>query len=297
MINRQRLSRFGWTSHRCALIAGALLAVLAVAGCRPAPTPPAATVVQTVVQTVEVTRLVMVPVTVTPSPSPLFSPTPSATPTVTSTPTITPTSTPSPTITPSPTYTVPRVRILMHSQCRYGPGVAYLYKYDLYEGNFLEVIGWREILAKQTDGSWQPSVWAYLRAIGGNNPCWLSAKLFEVIQGDIYSTPEYIPLLPYRELYKPPTAVEATRDGNTVTVIWSYVWMTEDDYRGYLVEAWVCHAGQIYLAPVSYVGPNVAHLALAIPDEPGCSEPSSGRLYTVEKHGYTAWIPIPWPGF
>jgi hypothetical protein len=297
MKSERRLSRSGRVKNRYVLIASASLAILAGGGCRPAAIPPAATVVQTVIQTVEVTRLVMVPVTVTTAPSPLFSPTPSATPTETSTPTVTPTDTPTPTITPSPTYTVPQVRILMHSQCRYGPGVAYLYKYDLFEGNRLEVIGWREILAKQTDGSWQPSVWAYLRAIGGTNPCWLSAKLFEVIKGDIYSTVEYTPRLPYSELYKPPVSVEATRDGNTVTVMWSYVWMTEDDYRGYLVESWVCHAGQIYFAPVSYVGPNVDHLALEIPDEPGCSEPSSGRLYTVEKHGYTPWIPIPWPGF
>jgi hypothetical protein len=71
--------------------------------------------------------------------------------------------------------------------------------------------------------------------------------------------------------------------------------MTEDDYRGYLVESWVCHGGQLYFAPVGYTGPNVANPAVVIPDEPGCSELSGGRLYATEKHGYTPWILIPWP--
>jgi len=30
-------------------------------------------------------------------------------------------------------------------------------------------------------------------------------------------------------------------------------------------------------------------------DEAGCAEASSGLLYTVEKHGYTDPVPIPWP--
>jgi hypothetical protein len=30
-------------------------------------------------------------------------------------------------------------------------------------------------------------------------------------------------------------------------------------------------------------------------DEPGCSEPSHGRVFAVEKHGYTDPVPIIWP--
>jgi hypothetical protein len=30
-------------------------------------------------------------------------------------------------------------------------------------------------------------------------------------------------------------------------------------------------------------------------DETGCSKSSGGKLYTVEKHGYTDPVEIPWP--
>ena len=117
------------------------------------------------------------------------------------------------------------------------------------------------------------------------------------MRGDIFDAPPYTERLPFSRLYQPPKAVEAWREGNLVTVMWSSIWMTEDDYRGYLVEAWVCHNRQLYFTPVGYNGVNVAHPAVVIPDEPGCSEPSSGRLYATEKHGYTQWILIPWPNW
>jgi len=281
--------------HRGSRIAGPLFIILLGAACSSKPVFQDVTVVNTVVQTDvqtrEVTRIVEVPVTVTPSFTSIYSPTPTATATETAT------TVPTPTPTLTPTYSAPRVQILMHSACLFGPGVAYLYKYDLFEGNVLEVIGWQEILSQNHPGIWEPTVWLYIQAIGGTNPCWILSSLVKVIHGNIYETPQYTALLPFSELYQPPKAVEAWRKGNEVTVLWSSVWMTEDDYRGYLVEAWVCHAGQIYFAPVNYNGVNVAHPGLIFQDEPGCSQPSNGRLYTVEKHGYTRWIRIPWPSF
>jgi hypothetical protein len=274
---------------------GSCVVILIFSACNPQPAVPTVTiapptaVVQTVIHTVEVTRLVEVPVTVTPKPTSADSPTPTGTPTTTDTPTETPT----PTLTP--TYSAPRIRVLMWSQCRYGPGVGYLYEYDLFEGNLMEVIGWREILAQKDEGVWEPSIWLYVRALGGVNICWVNSNLVKVYQGNIFDAPPYTARMPFSELYKPPKSVEAWREGNNVTVMWSSVWMTEDDYRGYLVEAWVCRGGQLYLAPVGYKGVNVANPAVVIPDEPGCSEPSNARLYTVEKHGYTQWIRVPWP--
>jgi hypothetical protein len=280
-------------------ITTAAVTLLTSAACSPqpaAPTPSAA--VETVIHTVEVTRMVEVPVTVTPQPTSAESPTPTKSPTITDTPTESPTITDTPTPTYTPTYSAPRIRVLMWSQCRYGPGVGYLYEYDLFEGNLMEVIGWQEILAHQKDDTWEPSIWLYVRALGGGiNICWVNSNLVNVYQGDIFDAPRYTARMPFSQLYKPPVAVEAWREGNNVTVMWSSVWMTEDDYRGYLVEAWVCHGGQLYLAPVGYKGVNIANPAVVIPDEPGCSEPSNARLYTVEKHGYTQWIRVPWPGF
>jgi hypothetical protein len=282
--------------HRAAIVAG-ISAVILTAACNPQPSTPTAsllppvTILQTVIHTVEVTRLVEVAVTVTPTPTPDESPTP------TSTPTITETATPTPTPTDTPTYSPPRIRVRMWSQCRYGPGVGYLYEYDLFEGNLMEVIGWREILAQKKTGVWEPSIWLYVRAVGGVNICWVNSNLVEVVRGDIFDAPPYTSMLPVSQLYRAPKAVEAWRDGNNVTVMWSSIWMTEDDYRGYLVEAWVCRSGQLYFAPVGYTGVNVARPAVVIPDEPGCSELSGGRVYAAEKHGYTSWKLIPWPNF
>jgi hypothetical protein len=96
--------------------------------------------------------------------------------------------------------------------------------------------------------------------------------------------------------------VGAFRKGNKVTVAWSGVWMTEDDYEGYLIEAWLCQNGQLVFTPKRFKLPlsqNIEGVAqyLALTDEPGCQEPSHARIYTVEKHGYTLYVNIPWPPF
>jgi hypothetical protein len=281
--------RFGL--HRGVSLAGLLLLLLTGTACNSQPAVREVTVVQTVLQTLEVTRIIEGPVTVTPTPTPDYSPT--YTSTATETPTPFPTSTP----TSTPTYSAPRVKVLMHSACLNGPGVAYLYKYDLLTGTPMEVLGWQEILSQNKPGVWEPTVWLYIQALGGTNPCWILSSLVQVAHGNINDTPQYTSRLPLSRLYEPPNAVDAWRNGNEVTIMWSSVWMTEDDYRGYLVEAWVCHAGQIYFTPVSWVGLNIANPAVIIPDEPGCSQPSSGRVYTVEKHGYTQWRLVTWPSF
>jgi hypothetical protein len=76
--------------------------------------------------------------------------------------------------------------------------------------------------------------------------------------------------------------------------------MTEDDYRGYLIEAWVCQGGKQVFLPIGYVtsfAQNNSMMAVKVTDEPGCLDPSSARIYSVEKHGYTVWRKIPWPPY
>ena len=51
--------------------------------------------------------------------------------------------------------------------------------------------------------------------------------------------------LPKSVLYEAPDDVEAVRDGKQVTVTWDPVNMTEDDDRGYLIEARVCQDGNL----------------------------------------------------
>lgn len=248
------------------------------------PTP----IVQIVEVTSEVTRIVDVPVTSTPTLTPtlVYTYTPSLSPTITRTP--------SRTLTPEP----PRVSILEHSACLYGPGTGYLYKYGLNATVRMRVIGRNE------DGSW-----VALKA--GNDPdsnaCWLQTSQVEIISGDLREVPVLWIVLPHSlPAYQPPTVFSASRDGNEVTISWQPIWMTEDDYRGYLVEAWVCQGSKQVFVPIGYVTDvydnetsrkNGLAISVTVTDEPGCDVPSRARLYAVEKHGYTNYVMVPWPGF
>lgn len=180
--------------------------------------------------------------------------------------------------------------IVEQASCRYGPGAPYLFKYLLIGGSNLEIIGRNEL-----------GTWVEIRAIGGNNPCWVKADLMK-IKGDVMDVAPLdpqnpdtvgIPFSPY--YFHPPTGVSATRNGNEVTVFWDPYYLKEGDDSEqfpYLVEAWVCKNGQMVFTPTgSY------QTAVKIVDEPGCSMPSHARLYAVEKHGYTHWVKIPWPVF
>jgi hypothetical protein len=174
-----------------------------------------------------------------------------------------------------------RGEVLQLSNCRYGPGVPYLYKYALIEGSNLEVIGRNDL-----------GTWVLVRAIGGVNPCWVKASLMK-IKGDVMRVaPTYIPLPP-SPYYGPATGVSAARKGDEVIVSWNAVHLRAGDdseQYPYLIEAWVCTKGQLVFTPVGSYATMVT-----ISDEPGCSSASHGRLYAVEKHGYTKGVEIPWP--
>lgn len=211
--------------------------------------------------------------------SPTF--TPILNPTTTRTPTRTAIPTDTPTVTITPTYAILRGRVLELSNCRYGPGAPYLYKYALIEGSNLEVIGRNE-----------RGTWVLVRAIGGNNPCWVKASLME-INGNVLSVePTYLPL-PMSPYYGPLTFYSAAREGDDVTILWRGIQLRPGDDSGqypYLIEAWLCQGGELIFTPIgSY------ETAIKVVDEAGCREPSHARLYAVEKHGYTRWVEIPWP--
>jgi hypothetical protein len=234
------------------------------------------------------------PTTAAPSPTgtPTQSPTETSAPSATATPPpipsstskVSPTAGPSltpsrtPTITLTPTIDYPEARVRVQANCRYGPGAAYLYEWGLYPGDRVTILGRNDL------GDWvYVDPWYFI------DRCWVNTALLD-ISGDLDNVPPFYGLLPFSELYQPPTSVTAVRDGNDVHISWPAVWMTEDDYRGYLIEAWVCRERQIVFTPVAIDGTTVT-----IVDEPGCLQPSSGRLFTAEKHGYTAWRRIAWP--
>jgi hypothetical protein len=94
-------------------------------------------------------------------------------------------------------------------------------------------------------------------------------------------------------MYGPPRGVTAVRVDNEVIISWNQVKMTKDDDRGYLLELFVCQGGNYIWWTDSY--PDQFTTSYEIRDEAGCVVPSSGMLYTVEKHGFSQPVTIPWP--
>ena len=169
--------------------------------------------------------------------------------------------------------------MLMQANCRYGPGKAYLYSHGLYTGDLAEVHG------RNFSGGW-----LWIKPENLNRHCWAAASVMEVV-GDVSLLKVVQTNLPRSTLYGPPQNVRAERNGDIVVISWDSVWMTQDDYRGYLIEATVCQNGVMVWVAISVDGTSYELL-----DEKRCSPQSSGQLYTVEKHGYTDPVPIPWPG-
>jgi hypothetical protein len=207
---------------------------------------------------------------------------PTLTPTLTSTPTTTPT------FGPTSTPVVLMGTVLEHSNCRYGPGAVFLYKYGLNATAYMEIIGRDEA-----------GTWLLIHSRKGEDYCWIKASLMEV-KGDLMTVPQVDPdiILPWSPYYPNPlTGVSATRNGNEVTVFWDpLITKAGDEIKleasqmMYIIEAWVCKNGKITF---TVIGSNT--IAAKVPDEPGCTEPSHGRVYGADKHGYTPWVEIPWP--
>jgi len=212
-------------------------------------------------------------------PEPTLTPTETATPTVTSTPTVEV----SPTITATPTFAFPSVTVNKQAHCRYGPAVAYLHAADLYPGD-----------AGTVRGRFIYSNWLYIKFDKLNYFCWVAPSVVDVV-GDVST-------VAYKELnlqsigsnmYGPPGNVMAVRDGNTVTITWNKVEMTLDDSRGYLLELFVCQ--DTNLLWWTDANPDQDSTSYTVRDEAGCAQPSSGKLYTVEKHGFSEPAIILWP--
>jgi len=166
----------------------------------------------------------------------------------------------------------------MQANCRYGPSTGYLYAWGMYPGDTATVWG------RDYSGNW---LW-----IAPDNieyQCWLAKSVAEVT-GDTSRMPVAPVRLPQSSLYGPPESITTTRDGDSVTITWQRVNMTEDDNRGYMIEANVCQNEYLVWMAVSTM-----ENTYTFTDESTCSQESSGKLYTVEKHGYAGPVPIPWP--
>ncbi len=218
----------------------------------------------------------------TPTPTPTDSPTPAPSATGTPIP-------PSPTITDTPapsataTYAFPVVMVKMQAHCRYGPSKAHLRAADLYPGD-----------TGTARGRFQYSQWLYIKFDKLDYFCWVAPNVVDVT-GDI-SKINYAEVklpVPGVYLYGPPDEVSATRDGDKVTIRWSLVTMTKDKDRGYQLDLFICQNGAYLWWTASF--PDQYTTSYTVKDEKGCPAPSSGVIYTVEKHGYSKPKNIPWP--
>jgi hypothetical protein len=177
----------------------------------------------------------------------------------------------------------PDVKVHTQAHCRYGPSTAYLHAADLYPGDTGTV-----------RGRFPYSKWLHVKFDKLNYWCWVSPSVIDVT-GDLNTVRYLTPNLQAvgSNMYGPPPNVRASRNGDQVSISWDQVSMTEDDDRGYFIEAWVCQNGGFLWWTASF--PTQFTTSYTVTDEPGCSTPSSGELYTVEKHGYSLPVSIPWP--
>jgi hypothetical protein len=224
--------------------------------------------------------------TITPTATFTMTDMPTFTPTDTPTQTLTPTITYTPTITPTPTFDFPKVTINKAlAACLFGPAMAYLWARDLKAGDTGVVWGRAPV-----------GPWLYVKMDRLDIPCWVGPLVVDVT-GDVNTLRVQPVLLPITNaLYAAPENVQAERDGDKVTVTWDAVWMTQDDDNGYFLDVWVCQNTYYVWMPVGRLDmPDQYHTSYTFTDQPGCSQPSGGKLYTVEKHGYTSPVNIPWP--
>jgi hypothetical protein len=219
-------------------------------------------------------------ITLTQTPTLTKTLTQTLTPTITLTPSITwtPSITPTLTVSPTRTFVFPSVVVNKQAHCRYGPAVTYLHAADLYTGD----VGTIHNRSSQ-------SSWLLVKFDKLDYFCWVAPSVVDITSGEVESLYYMEPDagLPGPSIYyKAPDDVVVDRHKNTIIIRWKQVEMTKDKDRGYFLELFVCQNKQIiwytWSTPDQYTT-NTEEIV----DEKGCSEASHGRIYTVEKHGYS----------
>ena len=210
-------------------------------------------------------------------------------PTETLTPAPTATLPPLPTETATPIPTVESLKASVGADkiiCRYGPGANYLYLIAFNPSTPLRLIG-------RAPGN----PWVLVE--NEVQDCWVNSDLITLKEeGDLSALPSVYPdgfkliVSPY---YGPTTVLSAERAGSEVTITWMEIIVSPGKYEDdnmfpYLVETWTCHNSEMVFETIGSRVPFIT-----VTDEPGCSEPSHGRVYIQEKHGYAGPAEIPWP--
>lgn len=178
----------------------------------------------------------------------------------------------------TPTPAQPVAIVQQQAHCRYGPGTAFLHSHDLYPGD-------RSLV----DGRNSNSSWLWIQPEGLERHCWAAASVL-TWQGDVNALPVVTSKLPYSNLYGPPQNVQTARNGNQVSIAWDPLPFTVDDFRGYMLELRTCQGGTLTSTTIQ-----TNDTLVTVVDETDCGGDSGGRLWGVEKHGYTQSVEIPWP--
>ena len=255
----------------CSALTAAILIVITGSSCS-TPQPdssntPGQSVVVTQDVTQEVTRIVEVPVTVTPGP------------------TLASTATPDPSLTNS--AALPQASLPEYTDCLYGPATYYVYKTSFPAGQQVDVVGRNE-----------NADWINIEEVGGWNSCWILASQAQIQSGRVEDLPVVNTMLPKSEYEFGSPSAAARREGDQVTVSWEAVYMSADEVHGYLIDAYVCEGGQYIHLPV-FVGvtyeQNTGTITADITDEAGCTESSTAHIVSVGKRGFAEWEKIFWP--
>jgi hypothetical protein len=178
--------------------------------------------------------------------------------------------------------------------CFYGPGRVYLYYGGLLQGVRVQATGRNE------DGTWVLVQFPDSEDLGRNRRCWFATNSVDLEGGVMDLEPVYPdkvgpPISGNPVGYPRLTDVQATRSGNLVTVTWTGYLIPVGDRESessvlYLIELWTCYNGDMLFSPHGLNGES-----FTVSDEPGCGEPSHGRVFLSEKHGYIGPEEIPWP--
>jgi hypothetical protein len=193
-------------------------------------------------------------------------------------PALAPTPTTASTDTPLPVSSL-RGTVTQTSNCRYGPGAAYLYKYGVRPGTPMEAIG------RDADGSWLK-----VQGVGGNNPCWINAQLIQV-EGDRIALPDAYPLttgLPISPYFERISVTSVWEDGQGVNVEWApheipeELGIKEEGVVEYIVEVWTCVDGQ---PDFTAFGTDETTYALQIDNS--CGVASHATVIGQDKEGFS----------
>lgn len=239
----------------------------------------------------------------TPLPTATTMPTPTPTQTATATqipspaPTQTETATPEPSPTPVAVFSNLQAEVINRTACRYGPGDIYLFNFGLIPTNRIEVSGRVDIWNGKEMQTW---LWGLPEFYP--NECWVNARDVK-LNGDLASLePVYpdkvqLPLLGDQR-WPSPQNVEARRVGDEVTITWDFFDVPPGERESpnsprYILELWLCQDREVRFSPM----PAYDFTRAVVTDQAGCAEPSHGRIFLADKHGYLGPVEIKWPPY